>query len=201
MTLPEATTDIVLRLLTFEEYDAGVQFLETMRGVVKDLRPDLHAPVTKAASATRFAEELRKPADLVIVSAHGPAYKIGKPFEPGLCASTDGLHWLSLQEICPGAGDSIGIRAGIVWDACNAGRPGFRDELEPLLAYEIANIGVIGQIGNPDSTNITTKILQSLLAPGSPRITAETVQAAGMAAKPVTRLQLSSELLGGKEAP
>ena len=84
---------------------------------------------------------------------------------------------------------------------CNAGRPGFRDELEPLLAYEIANIGVIGQIGNPDSTNITTKILQSLLAPGSPRITAETVPAAGMAAKPVTRLQLSSELLGGKEAP
>ena len=97
------------------------------------------------------------------------------------------------------AGAKIGARAGIVWDACNAGRPAFRKELAPLLAHQVASIGVIGRIDDPDSTSIATKILEELLSPGKPPVTAETVLAAGRAARAVTRLNLTSTLLGGRE--
>jgi hypothetical protein len=188
-------------MITFAAYGKGAEFLQKMKSIAEGAPPKPAAVtviVTEAQTVTEFRDALLLPADLVIVSAHGSLYTIREPFQPGLTAASDGSsEWFEFSRLSAGA--KIGARAGIVWDACNAGRPAFRKELAPLLAHQVASIGVIGRIDDPDSTSIATKILEELLSPGKPPVTAETVLAAGRAARAVTRLNLTSTLLGGRE--
>jgi hypothetical protein len=200
MTAPEVAADVVIHLITFDAYETGVEFLERMRKVVIAQRTGAQVHLTKAATAAAFEAALRHPADLVIVSAHGPAYKIGEQFEAVLSAGFEDDRWVTLRQFGTSTDARIGARAGIIWDVCNAGRPGFVKELEPLLAWQIASVGVIGLIDDPYSTDIMTKILKELLAPGVPPITPETVKTAAAEAR-IPGVRLTCKLLGVKEMP
>jgi hypothetical protein len=200
MTAPEIAPAASIHMIAFEKHADAIRFLGEMQAVATSLSPDASLRISVVATVADFKAALCMQADLVIVSAHGQAYKRGLPFIPGLGDRPVGTNWLRLSESGCGSGVTIGARAGIFWDVCNAGRPGFREELEPLLGHQIVHIGVIGQIYYDDSVTIGTEILTRLFAVRSVPVTAESVAAAAEKAITVTGLRLYWTWLGRAEA-
>ena len=66
----------------------------------------------------------------------------------------------------------------MIWDACYAGHPAFRQELARLSSPGVVHIGPLCEIEYDHSVHMTTTILDALLAPGSPPISPEAMAAA-----------------------
>jgi hypothetical protein len=200
MIVPDIAPVASIHMIAFEKHADAIRFLGEMQAVATGLYPNADLRISVVATVADFKAALCMQADLVIVSAHGQAHERGILFVPGLGDRPVGTNWLRLSEFGCSTNVRIGARAGIFWDVCNAGRPGFREELEPFLGNPIVHIGVIGQIYYDDSVMIGTEILTTLLAPGSPPITAESVAAAAEKAITVTGLRLYWTWLGREEA-
>ena len=181
--------ELELHLIGFARYPESILFVENMRDYVRKLRPETRMHLSKICSVPVLMEELRRPADLVLVSGHGPAFKRRDLFDPFI---TDDKGVRLRVSDFP---SKIGARSGIIWDLCNAGRPQFRDALALHLEHEVTNVGVIGLIGCEESKPMVEPILRELLSPESPLISPDTVAAAASVAKSETEYHISIETL------
>src|ERR1022692_1029360 len=130
-----------IQLIGFAGYYDANTFLAGLEKYIRRLRQGrtpvtVHRPVLH--SPGDVAQACCTGTDLAIMSGHG-GYDMSDAWIGD--GSTNWLHFSEFQQL---AQAKIGARAGLVWDACQAGRPAFRAAIERHLAHEIAYIGVIG---------------------------------------------------------
>lgn len=188
---------LMILMVSPRSFDDAGTFLDGLKRHIRRLRRD--QPVvtirhTRPNDPAELARALCAGADLTIVSSHA-GFDDTKGAWIGDLANESRLH---LNDFGLLAADKIGARAGLVWDTCHAGRPWFREALEPHLGHAITHVGVIGQVGYKDSTTIVPAILQELLAPDAPVINRNTMAAAVEAARARTARRLVHTLLGHK---
>jgi hypothetical protein len=188
---------IELHLIAFARYPESVSFVRDMQDYVRELRPEARVHRSEVTSLAGLKEELRRPAELILVSGHGPAFRRRESFDPAI-GDCKGLR-LRICEFGCDSSQKIGARVGIVFDACNAGRPQFREALAPYLKYEVTHVGVIGLIEREDSRPMVKPILHALFAPESPLLSPEGVAAAAEMAKSHTHCQLTHVTRGPRE--
>jgi hypothetical protein len=185
-------TPVVIRLIGLKNHDDAYIFLAGLEKYIARLRRGrtpvtTHRPILR--TTRNLVDELCAPADLAIVSAHG-----GHDTDAWLSDAVENLLCFGqFGDIAPG---KIGTRHGILWDACQAGRPAFREAVEPHLAHEIVHIGVVGEIGFQDSVTITATFLRELLAPDIPTINADSITTAARKAQLATDRRLVHTLIG-----
>lgn len=185
---------IELHLIAFARYPDSVAFVRDMQGYVRALRPEARVRRSEVTSLAGLKEELRRPADLILLSGHGPEFTRRELFDPAI-GDCKGVR-LRICEFDCDSPQRIGARAGIIFDACNAGRPQFREALAPHLGEQITHVGVIGLVYPLDSKALVEPILQALFEPDRPRITPETVAAAAERAKLETGYHLAYVSIG-----
>jgi len=186
---PDASGELDILMISFENYLASVKFVCDMHSFVLQLRPDMRVVSVKVASSSALKDCLSVAADLVIVSGHGPAYTPRKPFVPAV-GDLAGVR-LAVSEF-----GAVGARAGMFWDACNTGRPGFQKALAPCLSHPITHVGVIGKIREYESWPIARKFLAALLSPPDAAITPDAVAKAARTVRAATGRAISSATLG-----
>jgi hypothetical protein len=174
-------------------YDAGT-FLAGLKKYIRRLRKD-RSPVTVHRPVLRNPGDLARACcadtDLTIMSGHGGCGTTDAWISDG---ETNRLHFSEFQLLTQA---KIGARGGLLWDACQAGRPAFRAAIEPHLAHQIAYVGVIGGLAYADSVTFIPAILKILLTPDDPQLTADAVIAAGQDARSSTKRRLANTLIGG----
>jgi hypothetical protein len=200
LTAPGEPAASPVHLIAFRQHQEAVEYLGEMTRLIAGLRPGWGQRVSLADDIPGFETALDEPADLVIASAHGQLYQPGIPFVPWIGdGSEDRARWAWLRDLGNTSGTRIGARAGIFWDVCNAGRPGFREVVDPFLRHRVVHIGVIGQIGYNDSISAGREILTALLQPRDPHITADAVAAAAGRAIRAASCRLHWTWLGKEE--
>lgn len=128
---------------------------------------------------------MAEPADLKLVSAHGPLFEPGVPLHPHI---GDGdRNQIDLRHYGHNRPSMIAARAGIIWDVCHSGRPRFRQLIAPHLTHEITHVGIQGKVWYNDSVRITSAILTALLTVETSNITPDAVAAAAEVAKPAPK--------------
>jgi hypothetical protein len=186
--------ELELHLIAFARYPESVSFVRDMQDYVRKLRPEARVRRSEVASLAGLKEELRRSADLILVSGHGPEFRRRESFDPAV-GDCKGVR-LRICEFGCDSFQKIGARAGVVFDACNAGRPQFREALAPHLGQQITHVGVIGLIYPADSQAFVKPILRALFTPENLCVTPETVAAAAEAAKSETGYNLIHVMLG-----
>ena len=190
---------VSIHMIAFAEYLQAVQFLDVMKEHADRCKPGV-AHTTIVRTKDQFIAASQVPCDLILVSAHGPVFKPGEPLAPAI-GDGNPQNRIDLHELADKDSVRLGARAGIIWDACNTGRPAFRAELARLTGDEVVHVAPIGKIWWDDSVQIAGTIFDALLGPGGPPITSGAVAAASATAAASARIRLWHGRLASKNAP
>jgi hypothetical protein len=192
LVLPAGT---VVHLIAFAGHDEACEFAGCMVQRA-NRQQDGIARQTIVTTADQFAWAARARADILLVSAHGPADASGDP------VVGDGKgNRVRLRSLGQQGRFLFGARAGMAWDACYAGQPAFRAELARLSAPGVAHVAPAGKICWNDSLQMARTILDELLEPGSAPVTSASFAAAAATAAATSRIQLWHGILAGRKAP
>jgi hypothetical protein len=134
----------------------------------------------------QFLAALQAPAAVTLVSAHGATKN---DLSPRIGDGTD-ENRIRLPELGEPNFKGFGARAGMIWDACYAGRPGFRKEFARLSRPGVAHVGPFCEIEYHDSVHMATTIIGELLAPGSPPVTPTAFSTAADRAAKAAKIEL-----------
>jgi hypothetical protein len=177
-------------MIAFARYDEACKFVDKMMKYANRHRDDI-AHRTLVTTGDQFTWAAEAQVDVMLVSAHGPGSKLDEPVLGDGNGNRACLK--SLGQTKPFA---FGARAGIAWDACYTGQPAFRSELGRLSAPGIAHVAPTGMIRWRHSVHMARKIIDELLAPGSPPVTPASFAAAAAKAAASSRIKLWHGPLG-----
>lgn len=189
-----------IRMIAYARHTDACRFVSQMTAHVWPFMRSLTWPAivttTIATTKEQLLAELQAPAALTLVSAHGPAKNIRSP------RIGDGTprNRIELRELARPSFAGFGARAGMIWDACYAGRPEFTKEFARLSPPGVVHVAPLGEIEYDDSVHIATTILHALLAPGGAPITPAAVDAAAERAAASADIKVWHDPVGGTEA-
>jgi hypothetical protein len=162
-------------MIAFAGHPDARRFLDLMEQRVNEHRPGV-AFKTIVTTKDQFVEALQVEVDLMLVSAHGPVFELGKPLRP-VIGDGNPQNRVDVSDLGRANSVRFGARVGIIWDVCHMGRPAFRGELARLSAAEVVHVAPIGKIFWDDSVHVTSTILDALLVYGNQPITPARVTA------------------------
>lgn len=193
-----------IRMIAYARHREACRFVSQMTAHIWPFMRSIAWPVivttTIVTNEEQFKQELQAPAALTLVSAHGPAR--GTP-AARFSRIGDGTRQNRIEfgKLSRNDFAGFGARAGMIWDACYAGQPQFRQGIAPLSLPDVVHIGPSGEIEYDDSVHMATTILHALLAPGSPPITPDAVAAAAAITAGSAAIKLKYGPLEGTQAP
>lgn len=182
----------VIHMIAFVGHVEACEFVDEMVKYV-NLHGDGIACPTIVTTGDEFLWASRAQVPVMLVSAHGPVTEtaeliIGDGTGNRVCLGS--LGWAEPFV--------FGARAGMVWDACYIGQPAFGSELARLSAPEVTHVAPADKIWWHQSVHMATTIFDTLLAPGSPPITAATFAAAAARTAASSRVKIWRSSLAGE---
>jgi hypothetical protein len=181
---PVLPAPAVIHLIAFAGYPESVEFAELMAQRA-DRRRTGSACVTEVVSGDDFARAARARTELMLVSAHGPASELAPP----VLGDGQGRR-VVLGQLGLGSPFTFGALTGVIWDACYTGQPAFRRQLARLSDPAAGHIAPVGKICWNASEHMAGTIIDDLLAPGRPPVTAAAFTAAAARAAAESSIEL-----------
>ena len=192
-----------IRMIAYASHEDACRFVSETTAHLWPLMQSVTWPAIVATTIVTTKEqlivELQAPAALTMVSAHGPAMNDpNNPFSPRIGDGTPEKR-IELRELGQHNFAGFGARAGMIWDACYAGRREFRREFARLSRPGVVHVGPLCKIEYNDSVHMASTIIDELLVPGAPAVTPASFAAAAAKAAESSRIKLCHGPVDGTE--